>query len=99
LAKRTDSNQKAIVKALRKIGCSVQPLHEIGHGCPDLLIGYRGKNYTFEIKDGEKPPSKRKLTTDEQLWHYGWRGQIAIIYSVDEAIAYVTKKHHETNTN
>lgn len=91
MAKRTDVNQKAIVKALRKIGCSVQTLHEVGHGCPDLLIGYRGKNYTFEIKDGEKPPSKRKLTTDEQLWHYGWRGQVAIVYSVDEAVAYFTK--------
>jgi hypothetical protein len=91
LAKRVDTNQKEIVKALRKIGCSVQPLHEVGHGCPDLLIGYRGKNYTLEIKDGEKPPSKRKLTPDEQLWHYGWRGQVATVNSVDEAIAYVTR--------
>jgi hypothetical protein len=47
----------------------VQPLHTIGQGCPDLLVGYRGKWSLIELKDGSKPPSQRKLTVDELEWH------------------------------
>lgn len=74
--RRTDSNQQAIVKQLRKIGVSVQHLHEVGDGCPDLLLGYRGKNLLVELKDGNKPPSKRKLTKDEELFFTSWKGQV-----------------------
>ena len=91
MPKRTDNNQKDVVKALRKIGCSVFPAHMVGHGFPDIVVGYRGRNYLLEIKDGTKPPSRKKLTTDEKLFHFGWRGEVAIVYSVDEAIAYVTR--------
>jgi hypothetical protein len=68
-AARVDSNQSAIVKALRSAGAFVQPLHTIGDGCPDLLVAYRGKWHLLEIKDGDKPPSQRKLTVDELEWH------------------------------
>jgi hypothetical protein len=68
-AARVDSNQSAIVKALRGVGAFVQPLHTIGDGCPDLLVAYRGKWAVLEIKDGAKPKSQRKLTDDEEAWH------------------------------
>jgi hypothetical protein len=86
-AARVDSNQSEIVAALRAVGVSVQPLHTVGKGCPDLLCGVRGTNLLLEIKDGNKPPSARKLTPDEAAWHESWRGQVAIVESVDEAIA------------
>jgi len=86
MPKRTDANQVAIVGALRQLGATVQHLHTVGRGCPDILIGYRGVNLLAEIKDGSKIPSKRKLTPDEVNWHQAWRGQVAIINSVDEAI-------------
>jgi hypothetical protein len=38
----------------------------------------RGRNYLIEIKDGSKPPSKRKLTSDEQEWHDTWRGTVYV---------------------
>ena len=38
-AARTDANQAEIVAALRGVGASVQPLHAVGQGCPDLLVG------------------------------------------------------------
>lgn len=94
VAARTDTNQAEIVDALRAIGCSVQPLHTIGKGCPDLLVGYRGANWLLEVKDGRKPPSKRRLTADEKLWHLEWRGQVAVVNSVEEAIALVTQYEH-----
>lgn len=84
--KRADANQPDIVQALRQAGASVQHLHEVGRGCPDILVGFRGMNYVAEIKDGNKPPSKRKLTPDEQAWHLAWRGKVEIIETVDDAL-------------
>ena len=35
-APRIDANQPEIVKSFRKLGCTVQHLHMVGDGCPDL---------------------------------------------------------------
>lgn len=66
---RADANQPAIVKALRGAGCLVEHLHEVGGGCPDLLVGWRGRWHVVEVKDGSKPPSGRKLTPKQVEWH------------------------------
>lgn len=89
-AARVDANQGEIVKALRKIGASVQPLHMVGEGCPDALVGYRGKNYVMEIKDGTRKPSEQRLTPDESNWHVGWMGQVHVVKSIDDALRVVT---------
>lgn len=85
-AARVDRNQAEIVMALRRAGASVQPLHLVGKGCPDILVGYRGRCYVFEIKDGAKAPSSRRLTDEEFRWHQQWRGQVGIVESADQAI-------------
>lgn len=87
---KTDANQAEVVKALRSIGASVQPLHQIGKGCPDLLVGYWGKNMLMEVKDGAKPPSERKLTPDQVVWHAGWRGSVVVVYGPEDAVEAVT---------
>lgn len=84
--KRIDANQPEIVARLREVGASVTPTHEIGRGFPDLAVGFRGTTYLIEVKDGSKPPSKRRLTPDEQEWHETWRGQVAIIETVEDAL-------------
>ncbi len=98
--KRVDANQKVIVAALEDAGATVTHLHEVGKGCPDILVGYgkqehetllevvytEGSNYLMEIKDGSKPPSKRKLTPAQKKWHNEWRGQVAIVYDIDDAL-------------
>ena len=94
-AARIDANQPQIVAALRKLGATVLHLHTIGKGAPDILIGYRGKNALAELKDGTKPPSARQLTDDEKRFHAEWRGQVAIIESVDEAIAFMANANWE----
>ena len=83
---RTDSNQQAIVASLRQHGCSVQPLHTVGKGCPDLLIGVNGTNYLIEVKDGAKSPSKQRLTPDEVEWHESWQGRVWVVSSVQQAL-------------
>ncbi len=86
-AAHIDANQPEIVDALLKAGASVEPkLARLGEGVPDLLVGIRGVNALFEIKDGRKVPSKRKLTDDEKVWHEKWRGKVFVIYSVDDAL-------------
>ncbi len=85
-AARVDANQGAIVDALRAVGATVQPLATLGDGVPDLLVGFRLANYLLEVKDGEKVPSARKLTEDQELWHGAWRGQKQVVNSVDEAL-------------
>lgn len=79
--KRTDANQAEIVKALRDIGASVTITSELGHGFPDLAVGFRGCTTLLEIKT-----ENGLLTADEARWHAEWRGQAAIVRTVDEAI-------------
>lgn len=86
-AAKVDGNQRQIVAALRGVGCSVQHLHAVGQGCPDILVGKNGVNVLMEIKDGSLPPSRRALTDDEAEWHQLWRGQVCTVNSVDEALA------------
>ena len=81
MAKRTDSNQGEIVQALRSCGASVQDLHALGHGCPDLAVGFRGINYLCEIKS-----EHGKLTDDERDWHAAWKGQVCVIRSIDDCL-------------
>jgi hypothetical protein len=85
-AAKVDANQVEIVKALRSVGASVQPLHSVGQGCPDLLIGWMGKNLLMEIKDGSKVASARKLTVDQLDWHAAWRGNVFVVESAEEAV-------------
>ncbi len=84
-AKRVDANHKAMVAHIRRLpGATVLDLSAVGHGCGDILVGWKGKNYMIEIKDGDKPPSRRKLTKDQEYFHAQWSGQIAVIKNVDE---------------
>lgn len=89
---RADSNQTAIVEALRAAGCTVLHLHQVGGGCPDVLAGIDGRNVLIEIKDGTRPPSRRALTADEHAFHAAWRGQIAVASTVAEALALVLER-------
>jgi len=85
-AARIDANQTQIVSALRSVGASVELLSAVGKGCPDLLVGYRNENILMEVKDGKKPPSERKLTSDQIVWHREWKGVVTVVNSVDEAL-------------
>jgi hypothetical protein len=86
-AAKVDQNQSEIVAALRQIGCSVQLLHSVGAGCPDLMVGFRGDTFLLELKDGNKPPSARKKTEAQVIWHDAWRGKpVAVVCNIREAL-------------
>lgn len=86
-AARIDANQPQVVAALRKCGVTVQHLHQVGEGCPDLLCGVAGHLFLVEVKDGAKVLSKQKLTPDQVVWHAAWPTEVHIINSVEGAIA------------
>lgn len=97
-AARVDDNQKEIVRELRKFGASVHCLHKTGQGFPDLVIGWQGRNYLVEVKDNSKSPSARRLTRAESEWHSKWRGQVAIVGSVEEAITLLKIREKKDGT-
>lgn len=86
---RIDANQTRIVEALRRVGCSVQSLAVLGSGVPDLLVARFGRLWLMELKDGDKPPSQRMLTDDEEAWIHRWQSPVYIVKSVDEALLVV----------
>ena len=90
---KTDRNQQEIVSALRAIGALVQPLHQVGQGVPDLLVGIGGRLILIECKDGKRPPSERRLTPEQQRWHSAWSGyQVYVISDVAEIEQFAEKK-------
>ncbi len=88
-AARVDDNQGQIVDALRRVGCSVWSLAGVGNRLPGSRCGFRGRNLFLEVKDGSKPPCKRKLTPDEEAFHASWRGHVAVVESVQDALKIV----------
>ena len=82
-AARRDNNETEIVNALRKAGAYVSFINE---PC-DLVVGYQGRTILFEVKDGNKPPSARRLTEREQKFHDSWTGgELYIITCVADAL-------------
>lgn len=73
----TDKNQLEIVKALRKIpGVTVRTEMD------DLLVGYKKRNYWFELKESPKSnvqPSQYKLLKE-------WTGAYAFAFTVDDIL-------------
>ena len=84
---KVDSNQVAVVAALRKIGANVLHLHREGGGCPDLLAGYRGRNVLLEVKmPGEEPNALQVKFIKE------WRGEVHVVRSPLEAIKVIRRR-------
>lgn len=81
-AARVDVNQAQIVAALRKAGCFVQPLHMVGQGVPDLLVGRAGNTYLLELKSHHKAT----LTDEQRRWHDVCQMHVHIVYSAEEAL-------------
>ena len=84
-AARIDENQPEIVNQLRQLGCSVQT------GMDDILVGYRGKTYWFELKDPEKAVSKKtgeildsQIKPSQVRLKNQWRGHYSIVHSIEQ---------------
>jgi hypothetical protein len=83
--RKVDANQPDIVKTFRAMGCSVWITSGLGQGAPDLVVGGQGWCVPVEVKDGSQPPSKRRLTKDEEKWKQDWIGPYAIVETQEQA--------------
>lgn len=90
---KVDANHGEIVSALRKMGCFVHSTAAAGNGFPDIAVAFRGRWHLIEIKDGNKPPSARKLTRHQEQFQaeVNGRAPTPVATCVDEAIAIVTE--------
>lgn len=81
---RPDDNQAEIVADLRAIGATVAILSKVGNGVPDLLVGWHGVNFLFEVKNLNGRGAR--VTPDEYVFHRDWKGQANIITDVQGAL-------------
>jgi hypothetical protein len=88
LRARTDANHREVITAIRRAGCRVWDTSRVGGGFPDALVAARGNRLVLlEIKDGSKVPSARKLTPAEAIFHRDWSEHVAIVETVEQALA------------
>lgn len=75
---KRDGNETEIVEALEKVGAVVHRLSD--KDVPDLLVGYDGKTYLLEVKNGDKA----QLTKGQQNFFKKWIGGKAIVVRTPE---------------
>lgn len=83
--KRKDANHSETVTFLRASGAvvdDVSALPDIGY---DLLVCYQGNVAMVEIKDGEQPPSARRLTESEKEARLRHGDKFAVVTNLQEA--------------
>lgn len=86
-AGRVDANQPDIVRQLRALpGVSVALTTRMGVGFPDIVVGWRSRNYLIEIKDPSKRESDRRLTSDQVIFHHEWNGQVDIAETFSDCL-------------
>jgi Holliday junction resolvase len=82
-AKKIDSNQREIVKALLDVGASVLSIAQVGYDAPDIVAGFRGVDTMMEIKRDKKA----KLRPGQVAFANGWRGKPVVrVNCVDDAM-------------
>lgn len=80
--KRKDIAQADIERGLAKLGISFADTSALGKGFPDLVIGYQGSNYLYEVKN----TAKGKLTPLETNFQEGWQGQYKVVWSIEQIL-------------
>ena len=82
-ANRRDRNHIEIRDAFRNLGFAVKDVADLKNFC-DLIVSKNGRTWCIEVKDGELPPSKRKLTEGEDIFQHNWKGNYEIVICVED---------------
>lgn len=89
-SRKRDSNEAAIVDALRAVGATVERLS--GKDIPDLLVGFGGVNHLLEVK----VPGNDQ-TPGQVEWGLTWRGgPVWVVRSADDVLAILGCKARRT---
>lgn len=90
-AAKVDENQNQIVSDLRKLGATVQT------GMDDILVGFKGNTFWFEIKSREAVSKKTGKILESQIKksqkkiRSEWCGQYDIVHSFEQILAVINK--------
>lgn len=91
-AKRADGNQRDVIAALEKIGCSV---YIVGRPV-DLLVGFRHFNFLIECKTTETRYGREDRGTDVQNdFIKSWKGQVRKVWTPEEAVELVQRAYRD----
>jgi hypothetical protein len=75
-----------MIDAFEKLGASVETIRSVHGGCPDLLVGFQGRNYLIEVK----VPIEGRLSEIQMVWRDDWAGgKPFVIRSVEDVILWV----------
>jgi hypothetical protein len=88
-----DCNEAEIVAALRGVGATVVLISAVG--VPDLLVGYRGRNFLLEVKQplGPRGGGSHASLTDAQVeFIQQWRGEVCVVRSPEQALAAISSQ-------
>lgn len=82
-AKKRDSNEREIIDALEKVGCSVEPLDVV-----DLLVERAGKLFLLEVKGLRNKRGDAKSLTPAQV-AFRRRFKFHVVCTPEDALAVV----------
>lgn len=87
---KRDANHAEIVAALKGVGATVLDLAAVGGGCPDLLVGFKGRNTLLELKNPENAKVGGKAmqgTKDKQhTFRSEWQGLAFVVTRSADAL-------------
>jgi hypothetical protein len=82
---RTDANHVEIGLWLRRYFPAVEDTRQFGGGMSDYLVRTaKGELLLIEVKDGTKPPSRRRLTDVQQKWRAKFGASYRVVTCVDD---------------
>lgn len=97
MRKKTDSNQKEIIRQLKSIGASVVDTSAVGKGFPDLVVGYQKQTYLVEVKSSNKAYGK-SLNENQVKFKDAWKGsEIILVRNIEDFISFINNKGDKKN--
>ena len=88
---KVDENHSDIVAEFRKYPfIKVHDCSAYGGGFSDLLVRIFDAIHLCEIKDGDKPPSRRKLTPSQEIFHADY--PVTIVESIEDVTRFVQQQ-------
>lgn len=103
-AGRRDSNHSEIVDELRRHGCCVVDLANLGQGVPDLLVAVQGHNmaasavHLVEIKSLDTAYGRDGANVQQIEFARKWPAPIYLLHSIKDACNIATGRVSELTT-
>ena len=94
-ARRVDLSQNEIATTLQRLGFAVRDLSRLGSGAPDLVTSWDGHTVLVECKTPKHHDTKRQAE-NQRKWREGWEGEVVVLKTADEALAWALNRKRAT---